>query len=233
MIANALRLDIERYAEGVRRKNPLFTKAVEGTLTPGHVASYLENVRYLIQHNCQSIAIAQNRARDMGDLELADHYAHRLAEEEGHDAWAEEDLATLAPRLSTPPSGNILASMVELVTYVQSRARALPTALLAYLLFGEYLTVIIGPDWLRVLEERCGVGSGGMTVIAKHAELDRGHVEHALEEIDDLVEDPAMLGPMRDLLQGTMARFDDFCAEVTLDEHGSVSGSTRREASAA
>jgi hypothetical protein len=230
MISNALRLEIERYAREVRVNNPLFTKATDGSLTPRHIAAYLENIKYLIAHNCQSIAIGRNSAREMGDERLAAHYARRLEEEQGHDAWADDDLAVLAPRLASTPTGRILESVVELVTFVQSGARARPTALLAYLLFGEYLTVIIGPDWLRHLEDRCGVES--MTVISKHVELDRHHVEEAFEEIDDLVADPAMLSPMLTMLHGAMARFDDFCAEVSLDEDRDARGA-REQASAA
>jgi hypothetical protein len=232
MISNALRLEIERYAREARIKNPLYTKATDGSLTPRHIASYLENVKYLIAHNCQSIAIGRSSAREMGDERLAAHYARRLEEEKGHDAWADDDLAVLAPRLASPPTGRVLDTLVELVTFVQAGARARPTALLAYLLFGEYLTVIIGPDWLRHLEERCGVESGAMTVISKHVELDRGHVEEALEEIDALVADPAMLSPMLAMLHGAMARFDDFCAEVSLDESRDAR-SGREQASAA
>jgi pyrroloquinoline quinone (PQQ) biosynthesis protein C len=233
MIANALRLDIERYAVEVRTRNPLFTRAAAGTLTPAHVAAYLENVRYLITHTPRHLAIARDRARERGEDNLAAHYERRLREEDGHDAWAEDDLHMLQPVLVVPPSGRILDSMVELVRYVGRRADEQPLLHLAYMLLAEYLTVIIGPDWLRVLEERCGVERRAMTVVSKHVDLDRGHVEHALEEIDDLVTDPAMLAPMRETLRESIARFEAFCREVAFDDARGGAYNARSEASAA
>jgi hypothetical protein len=233
MIADILRLDIERYAVEVRAKNPLFTRAAAGTLTPWHIATYLENIRYLVRHTPRHLVVSRDRAHEVGDEKLAAHYERRLREEVGHDLWAEQDLATLRSGLPAPPSGRVLASMLELVGYIGGRILERPALHLAYILFAEYLTVIIGPDWLRLLEERCGVEQSAMTVVSKHVELDRSHVEHALEEIDDLVADPRMIGPMREMLHESIVRFENFCAEVTLDESGSILGSPREQASAA
>jgi pyrroloquinoline quinone (PQQ) biosynthesis protein C len=233
VIANALRIDIERYAVDVRSKNPLFTKAADGTLTPSQVASYLENLRYLIAHTPPHLAAARDRARALGHDELAAHYHRRVQEEIGHEVWATEDLAVLAPMLPATRSGRILASMQELVAYLGRRATEEPRLHLAYMLFAEYLTVIIGPDWLAALEAKCGVERRAMTVIAKHVDLDHEHVEHALDEIDDLVPDPRMLGPMREMLRESIARFEGFCAEVTLNECRSLAEGPADQASAA
>jgi hypothetical protein len=54
-----------------------------------------------------------------------------------------------------------------------------------------------------------------MTVVANHAELDREHVQEALDEIDELVGDPRKLPRMRAVLLESMTRFDRFCAEIT------------------
>jgi pyrroloquinoline quinone (PQQ) biosynthesis protein C len=54
-----------------------------------------------------------------------------------------------------------------------------------------------------------------MTSIANHAELDVDHVEEALASIDDLVEEPAKIRPMMEVLRRSIASFDAFCLEVT------------------
>ena len=94
-----------------------------------------------------------------------------------------------------------------------------PALYLAYILFAEQLVVILGPEWLELLEARCGIPRSSMTVIGNHAELDKEHVESALEEIDDLVGDPRKLPRMRDALRRSIGFFDRFCVEVTGEEH--------------
>jgi pyrroloquinoline quinone (PQQ) biosynthesis protein C len=84
-------------------------------------------------------------------------------------------------------------------------------------LFAEYLTVLLGPPWLALLEERCGIPQSSMTVIANHAEEDRHHVEEALDEIDALVADPRKLRRMREVLLDSCGHFDRFCEEVTAE----------------
>jgi hypothetical protein len=233
MIANALRLDVERYAALVRSHNPLFTCAAAGTLTPAHVASYLENLRYVLVRTQRNIAVARDRARELGLDALAAHYQRRLGEEAGHDAWAEDDLRTLEGKHGPAQSLRVLDSTVELVEYVGRRVAEDPVLCLAYMLLMEHLTVIVGPDWLRALEERCGVEQRSMTVIGKHIELDRDHVDHALQEIDELVTDPGMLAPMREMLQESIARFEAFCREVTRDVSGGEARGAGERASAA
>ena len=48
MIADALRLDVERYAATMPSTNPLYVRALEGTLTSVHIAWYLANVKKLL-----------------------------------------------------------------------------------------------------------------------------------------------------------------------------------------
>ena len=52
---------------------------------------------------------------------------------------------------------------------------------------------MIGPRWLALLEERCGVPQSSMTAVGNHVELDREHAEEGFAVIDDLVGDPKML----------------------------------------
>ncbi len=108
MIGDALRMDIECYA-GQRHRNPLFAMAVAGTLTPRIVAGYLSSVRFMIRHTPLHLRRARQRACELGDVALAAHFEAKLAEEIGHDVWADRDLdavnsfcTTLMPRTSMP-----------------------------------------------------------------------------------------------------------------------------------
>src|SRR4029078_4112899 len=138
------------------------------------------------------------------DERLGTHFESRRHEEQGHDTWAEQDLEKVAPK--APPAG-VLPSMVALVGWNARQIDADPTVYLAYILLAEYLTVIIGPQWLRVLADHCRIQPEATSVVANHVERDRGPVESALEEPDDLVADPRRLAPMRDMLRASVALF--------------------------
>lgn len=215
MIASALRVEIERYAARMRRSNPLFSKAEDRTLTAACLTAYLANIRHLVSQTPVLLARARARALALGDTHLADHYALKFGEEEDHDAWAERDIERMSSGTTTPANRDISPSIHRLVAYLTETIDEDPCLYLAYILFAEYLTVILGPEWLRLLEERCGIPRSSMTVIANHVELDQEHVEEALDCIDQLVGQPDKLPRMRRVLLETITCFERFCVEVT------------------
>lgn len=187
-------------------------------MTSRQISRYLANVHYLITHTPIHLARARDRARAVGDDALARHFAHKMGEEIGHDKWAERDLSRVAPLLTTPVKREVLPSMQSLVDYVAGVIDEDPTLYLAYILFTEQLMVMGGSEWLQLLEERCGIPRTSMTVVGNHVELDREHVEEALESIDDLVGDPRKLARMRRVIEETTMHFEHFCADVTETE---------------
>jgi hypothetical protein len=215
MIADALRAEIDRYAARMRRSNPLFYKAEDGTLTPACMTRYLANVRFLICHTPIYLERARDRAQRAGDGPLAQHYEEKRGEEQGHDAWADRDLERMSAASPAPARRDVLPSIRDLVAFLAMTIDEDPALYLSYILFAEYLIVLLGPEWLRLLEERCGIPRSSMTVIGNHIELDREHVEAALDRIDALVGNPRKLPRMREVLLDVLAYFDRFCVEVT------------------
>ena len=186
-----------------------------GTLSAAVITHYLANVHFLIGHTPVYLARARERARALGDLPLADHFQHKIEEEVGHDVWAERDLESMT-RLTVQPADLAVApSMKSLIDYLARTIDEDPCLYLSYIAFAEYLIVILGPQWLALLEEKCGIPTTSMSVIANHAELDRAHAEEAFARIDDLVANPRKLGRMRQVLLDSFTHFDAFCVEVT------------------
>jgi pyrroloquinoline quinone (PQQ) biosynthesis protein C len=218
MIANALRARIAVYVTEMRQSNPLFYKAEDGTLTSAIITRYLANLHHLLLQTPIYLDRARDGARALGDERLALHYEHKKGEEVGHDAWAERDLSRVAPLVAAPVSRDVIPAMWGLVAYIGDIINEDPALYLAYMLFVEHFTVTCGPEWLDLLEERCGIPRTSMTAIGNHVELDREHVEEALECIDDLVGDPRKLPQMRQALEGSIAHFERFCIEVTQPE---------------
>lgn len=224
MLGDALRVHIEGFAAAGKANNPLFVRAASGELTPAHIGKYLSNIHQLVLHTPIHLQRARAEAKRRGDEALAAHFARRFSEEDGHDAWAERDLARVAPL--RPKRVDVCESMQALFTFIERTIDEDPALYLAYILFAEYLTVLVGPEWLDLLEERCGIPRASMTVVSNHAELDREHVATALEEIDALVGDPSKLPRLRSVLDETFAIYDRFCDEVTSDKEVPVERSS-------
>jgi len=222
MIGEALRAQVAAYAASVPANNPLFVKAEMGALNARHISRYLASVHFLVRHTPIHLDRARKRAAELGDAALDDHFAKKSVDEAGHDLWAARDLERIREQLSAAEAQpDVARSMKDYVRHIEDVIDEDPVLYLAYILFAEYLVVIVGPSWLALLEERCGIPRTSMTVVGNHAELDREHVEEALEEIDDLVGDPRKLAPMRRVVTRTIALFDAFCAEVTSDRRAS------------
>ena len=230
MIADALRADIEKYAATRFRQNPFFRMTEEGALGRSCVRAYLQNIRYLVANTPVCLQRARQRANERGAIELEQHFIAKDAEENGHDKWAERDLQSIDDSGMLPvevDTTGVSREMLELVDFIVKMIDRDPTLYLAYILFAEHLTVVMGPEWLALLDVRCGIPMSSMTVIANHVELDREHVEHALNEIDDLVGDPKMLYPMREALHGAMDHYELFLRAIVATNPADRSNGSR------
>lgn len=219
MIGDALRAEIAAYAVKASINNPLLTRAAGGGVTASHVARYLANVHQLVVHTPIHLRRAEAAARARGDEGLARHFREKRGEEVGHDAWAERDLARIAPRLSSAPSRDLVPAMAQLLAFIEGCIDEDPAQYLAYILFAEHTMVLLGPQLLDLLERHCGIPRTSLSIVANHVELDGEHVEEALAHIDELVADPHALPRLRAVLHGTMRLFEQFCDQVSTFEH--------------
>src|SRR5678816_2126557 len=94
-ISEILKHDIEAYALQLRDSNQLFRRAESGELTPSAIATYLTNMRFLVQHTDVNLRLARRRAEQLGRPRLARFFEQKAKEEDGHYRWAERDMATL------------------------------------------------------------------------------------------------------------------------------------------
>ncbi len=222
MIGNALRVDIERYASTFGLENPLGSAARGGRLGAGHIVAYLASIRFLLAHTPIHLKRACDESTRLGMVALSNHFRAKLEEEVGHEAWAVRDIQRVTSSMSDPGRPEVLPSMERMVRYIESLIDRNPMLYLSYILFAEHITVLVGPELLDALEERCGVPRSSMSAIGNHVELDREHVEEGIEAIDDLVGEPSMLVPMREAVARSIEIFESFCQEVAHGSRGSA-----------
>jgi hypothetical protein len=220
MIADALRVEVEAHVERTRAGNRLFRLAQEGRVAPGVLARYLASVRYSIAQTPRMLTRARRSASAHGQGELARHFANKLADEAGHDRWADADVEVLAAHRAVRYAGRPEAAVVELYAFLEETVDREPALYLAYVLWAAYFTVLAGADFARAIVERCGMPAEAITSVSRHAELDREHTIDGLDAIDRLVQDPARLAPMRATMRTSMALFDRMCDEILDDARG-------------
>jgi hypothetical protein len=214
MIADALRVAIEAYAARADNTNALLQYAARGRLTPAMLSKYLLHAQHFVAASPRLLARVRERALEVGNEALAEYFADKLGEEEGHDQWAAQDRRRLEDRFGAPAAADLSPAISAYLTFIEEIIERDPVLFLAYLLFAEYHIVLIGPKWLALVEERCNIPSSMLSIVGKHVELDKAHCVQGFDVVDRLVSDPALLGPMRAVVARSIDLFEGFCHEM-------------------
>jgi len=211
-LASKLAKNIEEYASHLRA-HPLLELAERGRFPPCGVATYLMNIRFLVEHTPRHLILARDRSLEFGQLELSAFFDKKLREEADHDVWAKDDLSLMNQLFGAEPLGGPSQHLRDLAHSLERVIIERPSLYLAHTLFVEYLMVLLGPIWLSALSEQCKIPNAALTVVSKHVELDEGHVVDELSEIDALLFGEAPL-PYLDTLHCSMRYFELFCDEL-------------------
>ncbi|HKU38601.1 MAG TPA: hypothetical protein VJR89_10655, partial [Polyangiales bacterium] len=144
-----------------------------------------------------------------------DYFRGKAVEEKGHDSWASADLA----RLPAASSAGIepAHAVRELVALQKSLIAQHPMCYAAYVLWAEYLTTLLGDEWLAALEA-AGYAREQLSAAAKHLDADREHVLRGFLDIEALWQgepEPAfVLGAVERAAQVFRAFCDEICSEA-------------------
>src|SRR5262245_12805458 len=104
MVSEQLRSEIETFADDRLRCSNLFKLARRGEVTPAAMAFYIANLRVLVKATDVNLRLAEGRAKELKWPTLADYFAHKRAEEDGHERWADDDMSRLHRQFATDPS---------------------------------------------------------------------------------------------------------------------------------
>ncbi len=213
MNSDVLRADIEAYAARLRADGGLLDAARRGELRPDAVAAYVSGLRYLIAHTPTMLDLAMQVARDAHRPDLVEHFAQKNLEEQGHERWADDDLRGLSARFAIARPADSSPALRRLIDFLRTVTRENPANYLAYMLLAEYVTVLVGPEWMAALERACGISKSLLTVVDHHVELDAEHALEGSDEIDRLTENRD-LASMRATIARSSEYLDQFCGEL-------------------
>jgi hypothetical protein len=210
-LSTQLKQQIEDWSSQLLNTSPLLSLARRGELSPAALASYLGSLRHLFESSERNLRRAAVRARELGQAELATHLARKASEEQGHSRWAQDDLSSLPERARA--HGAPAAELLRLVALQERLIERHPICFVAYALWAEYFTVLVGEEWLTALAQS-GFARGQLSAVARHLDADREHAATGLAVIDALwTGDP----PVREITAGVCEAchtFERFCQEI-------------------
>jgi hypothetical protein len=210
-LATQLKLAIDHWTCELRGKTELGTLSKQGKLSARSVALYLESLRHLFRSSQRNLEIAAARARELGAAELSEYFERKAAEEKGHELWAIDDLARFPESVVSGlrPSPAIL----DLVDLQRTLIEEHPICFVAYALWAEYFTVLIGDEWLDGLSAS-GFDRQRISAIAKHLAADREHAARGFAEIDRLWRGRPEPDAILEVVERAGRIFERFCAEI-------------------
>jgi len=207
-IAMLLKYKIESWALEAARNSELKRLARTGQLQARSMTLYLESLRFVFEQSQLNLACAAQRCQELCDAELEAYFRSKVQEETGHQLWAVDDLRRFGEHSQRPAPSSV--ALIEL----QRRAIALhPFCMVAYTVWAEYFTVLLGDDWLDDLAAS-GYQRDGVTAISKHLEADAVHAAAAFAEIDQLWRGQPESHVLVSIVEEACTLFENFCAEI-------------------
>lgn len=211
MLSRSLKDETEAFARRILRSR-LFEQLEVGAIGPETAAVYLTNLAALLKATPEHLRLARRSANELGRAALIAYFDRKLAEEEGHDAWARNDLLQVQRLYAVEPPRRLAAPVARLIRELEDEIRICPAAYVGYAVFAEYFTVLVGPACLRALE-RCGFPLSAFTALARHVELDQAHASAGFRDVDRLLisesEERSLLRVVRSTMENLAAFYDE------------------------
>jgi hypothetical protein len=164
---------------------------------------------------------ASKRAQTLGLIEVAQFMEEKYNDEYGHQNWVKDDLKKLdaiPENFQNYYANSILTSGIQdLISYVDSLANTKPLSYMAYVTFLEYFTVLAAPEFLEYVEKYCKIPRTSLSVVVKHGELDKIHVEDNLIAISKFIDSDSISEEFLEVIYTTSAilnRHFTECAEA-------------------
>ncbi len=216
--SRALASEIQEFSQRMLRTVPLFAEARNGRITNHELTVYLANIKFLLSHTDHCITRARDRSREFGLAKLAAFYDDKLEEENGHEAWANDDLRL---REKDPQDSSFRPSLhlENLMRFIKASIDKSPASYLGYVLLTEFFTVEAGGPWLADLDKYCGIRPNSMSAIANHVELDKHHILDDFALIDEYFTDETSRQELLAVARPAMKYFESFCREIEVGAH--------------
>lgn len=218
MLFDELKHGIDEFYKRLKVDNPFFSKAMDGTLAPEQLSVFLDNLAMVMEGNIVNTRFAEEESRKRGLTNLAEYFRKKYDEEHGHIAWANDDASVLrgwspnsALKVDSVRAAQNARNWVE---YNRTNIKKDPALFLVHIIFGEYFTVLSGPEFTKSVMERCGIPKKALRNLVHHMEIDKDHVFEFGEELEGLIDSKVYHKTFHVVLNRSMRLYSDFCTAV-------------------
>jgi hypothetical protein len=213
MISKHVRGIIRDFSNVLVECDPLFVRLRKTGLDVRVVCAYLSSTRYLISQTIPNLGLAAQKARELGQHDLASCFLRKLREETGHDQWATEDISSLSRQFEIQDEACVVPAVLELVRLNRALIEVDPRLYLLYTLCAEYVTVLAGPAWVESLSA-AGIPSASLSVVTKHVQADQEHAEDGFRLLDEFLGETWPAPAVERTLGQVFASLRSFCADL-------------------
>jgi pyrroloquinoline quinone (PQQ) biosynthesis protein C len=176
--------------ESLRRldQHPVGRELVNGTLSKDQYVAYLTQVVHQVRHSAPMLARAAARLEQLGRQRLAQTFRRKAGEEDGHDAWALQDLSALGvsrnAALSTPCCSAVRAYSAWLGHCAESN----PTAVLGLAFALEWLGSARAGQAAANLVRRAPIEGieSAVRFLSGHGDADDEHIRAFAEPLSEI-----------------------------------------------
>jgi hypothetical protein len=210
-----LSLQMDLFVEDLLSSSMLFSGPSKGIITKDIIKNYLHNVKYLIHHTPKHLSMAVKQADQFERSLFKSFFLEKIAEEDGHENWADVDLNQKHGTDCDPNKVDI--NIKNLMTYVENSILNDERCYIGYIFLSEYVTVNLGGPWLSDLERYCGIKPDQLSVVKNHVELDKHHINDDLEILNKMFNDPNLQNETLKFVENCMDYFKKFSNSIVVN----------------
>jgi hypothetical protein len=187
-IADELKAFIEKYAQNIKVNSLLFEKSKTGELTREQVGLYLFNLYFILSQATVRTETALKVARSRGLDKLALFFEDLIEFEKGHDEWAVDDLDKFGFDELLLDSFTIVPAMKEISAFMHELAQRRPHSYIACHFYSAYIALLIGPEWLELLQLNCGISVTEVSIMQKYQLFDEEYNFNDFSKVENFTD---------------------------------------------
>ena len=214
LLSQSLKKRVDFYCDQFKLNSILFKMGRERKINFYHAASYVINLEHLFFNNANDIQEAAKHYAH--DQRLAAYFYEKWNEEKGHDGWARADWVRMSKEKNLLSKPHVLTEMLELTSFLRETMLKSPYEYIAYMFAAEYMTPILGPIWMEILDSNLGIKNSQVTALTKHIELDAGHAMEVGEFLDSLRLSPKVSSELLVFIDNLFEKYNNFFSALAL-----------------
>lgn len=170
-------------------ENPIFYVLANGLMTKQHYIAYLKETYHLVRHTSKALAMVGAHLPDERRA-LRGWFFHQSVDEHNHDLFCVEDLKAIDEDPDIILDGQMMAGAWGMVTQNYYMAcYGNPAAILGVATATEGLGADLASKFADLIEQKYDYPREATSFLRSHGISDQGHIEEAMNALNNLVED--------------------------------------------